>query len=92
MVARRKNGRNTDPPEGRRARVLGIFEETGGERLLGRGARLDGAGQEPDHSIDDDERGQLSAGQDVVADRELQVDERPDPFVTPSYLGQTKTR
>ena len=38
-------------------------------------------GQQPDHGVDDDERGQLAAGQHVVADRQLEVDQRADPLV-----------
>ena len=38
-------------------------------------------GQQADDGVDDDERRQLAAGQDVVADRELEVDERADPLV-----------
>ena len=42
---------------------------------------LDGAGQQADDGVDDDERGQLAAGQDVVADRQLEIDQRRDPLV-----------
>ena len=48
---------------------------------------VDRAGQEPDHRVDDDERRQLAAGQDVVADRQLEVDERADSFVHALVAG-----
>ena len=51
------------------------------ERLLGGRRVLDGAGQQPDDGVDDDERRQLAAGQHVVADRQLEVDQRADPLV-----------
>ena len=63
-------------PERRRARVLRVLEEPGAERLLGRGRLVDRAGQQTQDGVDDDQRRQLAAGEDVVADRELEVDER----------------
>ena len=38
-------------------------------------------GQQAEDGVDDDEGRQLAAGQHVVADRELEVDQRPDPLV-----------
>ena len=46
------------------------------DRLL-----VDGARQQSDHRVDDHERRQLTAGQHVVADRQLEVHQRPDPLV-----------
>ena len=38
-------------------------------------------GQQADDGVDDDERRQLAAGQHVVADRQLEIDQRPNPLV-----------
>ena len=38
-------------------------------------------GQQPRHGVDDDQRRELAAGQHVVADRQLEVDEVADPLV-----------
>ena len=81
MIARREDGRHVHAAEHRRPRVLRILEEPRPERLLlGRG-RVDGPGQQAEHGIDDDQRRQLTAGEHVVADRQLEVDERADALV-----------
>ena len=64
-----------------RAGVLRVLEESVGERLLDGRGLVDRAGQEPQDRVDDDQCRQLAAGQHVVADRQLQVDERPDALV-----------
>ena len=48
---------------------------------------VDRARQQADHRVDHDEGRQLAAGQDVVADRELEVDERADPLVDALVAG-----
>src|SRR6266536_942603 len=73
VVTRDEDVRYRLPLEGWRARVLRILEQTVGERLLRGRLRLDRPGQEADHGVDDHERRQLAAGQDIVADRELEV-------------------
>ena len=78
---RRRIAGHVHAAERRRAGVLRVLEQPVGERLLGGRGLLDRAGQQPDDRVDDDERRQLAAGQDVVADRQLEVDERADPLV-----------
>ena len=56
-------------------------------RLLGRRRRVDRARQEADHGVDDDERGELPAGQHVVADGQLEVDHGADPLVDSLVAG-----
>ena len=93
MVAAGEDRRDVDAAERRRAGVLRVLEPAVGERLLlGRGF-VDRARQQPDHRVDDDERRQLAAGEDVVADRQLEVDERADPLVDALVArAQTRTR
>ena len=76
MVARRQDGRHVHAAEDRRARVLRVLEQPGGEGFVGDRRLVDGARQQADDGIDDDQRRQLAAGQDVVADRQLEVDQR----------------
>ena len=81
VVARDEHGGHRDAVERRRAGVLRVLEEAGGERLLGGGRLVDRPGQQPQHGVDDHERRQLAAREHVVPDRELEVDHRPDPLV-----------
>ena len=60
-----------------RPRVLRVLEQPARERLLRRSRPSSMApGQQAEHGVDDDERRQLAAGQHVVADRQLEVDQR----------------
>src|SRR4029079_14781038 len=81
VVARGEDGRHAFAAEDRRSRVLRVFEEAVGEGFLDRRRGLDGARQEADDRIDDDQRRQLPAREDIVADRQLDIDQGADPFV-----------
>src|SRR5262245_24976801 len=61
--------------------VLRVFEEPARERLLDRRLVVDRPRQEAGDGVDDDERRQLTAGEDVVTDRELEVEQVADPLV-----------
>ena len=82
----RRGRRNQDVghamPRNTAGRVYcGYSEQPAREGLvLGRGG-VDRARQQAQDGVDDDERRQLAAGQHVVADRELEVDQRADPLV-----------
>src|SRR5581483_5081155 len=78
VVPRQEDLGDRQPPEVGGPGVLGVVEPPGRERLVGRPGRIaEDAGQQADHRVHDDQRGQLAAGQHVVPDRELLVDEVP---------------
>ena len=80
VVARDEDGRHgLAALERRGSRVLRVLEQAGRERLLGGRRLVDGAGQQPQDGVEDDERRRLAAGQHVVADRELEVDHARGP-------------
>src|SRR5439155_7184299 len=81
VVAARQDCRNILALERWRLRVLGILQKACRERFLGDGRRLDRTRQEPDDRVDDDQCAKLAAGEDVVADRQLEIDQRSDSLI-----------
>ncbi len=81
MVATGQDCGNVAAPKRRRPGVLRILEESVGERFLVRRGVVDRARQQADDGIDDDEGGRLPTGQDVVADRQFEIDEVADAVV-----------
>ena len=81
MVTAQQHVGDRHAPVFRGARVLGILEQPGREGLVGRRCLVDDPGQQAQDGVDDDQRRQLPAGQHVVADGHLQVDQRPDAVV-----------
>ena len=87
MIAAGQDLWDADPTEFGRSRVLRILEQALGERLLDRRLRVDRPRQKPEDSVDDDERRQLPAAQDIVSDRQFEVDHRPDPLIDALIAG-----
>ncbi len=81
VIAADEDRRHVLAAERRRPGVLRVLEQSVGERFLVGRCVVDRSREQPDHRVDDDEGRQLAAGQDVVADRELEIDEGPDPLV-----------
>ena len=69
--------------------VLGIFEVVAVTEAFDFGGLLaaKNAGNEADDGIDDDECGELAAGEDVVAEGEFVVDYRADALVVAFVVG-----
>ena len=82
--------RDVAPAPARRARVVRMVEHAGRERILRHRLLIpDDAGHQPHHRVDEHERGQLTARQHVVTNRNLVGHERVDhalvdPFVAPA--------
>src|SRR6187401_1190169 len=87
VVPGSQDGRHIHPAKDGRPGVLGILQQPVGEGLLDGRRVLDRARQEPDDGVDHDQRGQLATCQHIVADRELEVDQRPDPLVDALVAG-----
>src|SRR4030042_456156 len=76
VMAGEEHLRPRPAPELGGPRVLRVLQQPLGMRLLGqRGLRPQDARQPPRHRFDDDHGGQLAAGEDVVADTYLIVDQ-----------------
>ena len=86
MVPRQEHVGNRHPPELAGPCVVGVIEDAVlAERvLLVRRLRADHAGHQPRHGFEEDERGELSAREHVVADGDL-LRRKPldEPFVDP---------
>ena len=82
MVAREQHLGNGHPAKLGGTRVLLVFEKPVGEGLV-EGAPLvsQGTGQKPHHGVDDDEGGELSAREHVVAEGEHLVRKTIAPLV-----------
>src|SRR3990170_3427127 len=78
---------HTSATKRRRPGVLRVLEEPVGEGFLGRRGIVDRTGQQPDHGIDHDQGRELAPGQDIVADRELEIDEIANPLVDALIAG-----
>ena len=77
MVAGHQDRRHVHPAKRGRARVARRVEEAVLERVRQRRRGVaDDAGDDARERVDEDERGQLAAREDVVADRDLARDER----------------
>ena len=85
MVAREQHLGHVHAPEARGPRVLGVLEQPGGREGLVDRAHLvaERSGQKAADRVDHDERGELPARQDVVAEGEDLVGERVGPLVHP---------
>ena len=81
VMPREQDRRHGQVPEGLGSRVLRVLEQARCERVALVRRLGDHARHEPHDGIDEDERRQLPAGEHVVADADLAVDERPDPLV-----------
>ncbi len=76
MVSSEENLRHFPAFVIRRAGVVGVVEETVGKGILLRGLVIaEHAGQEAHHGIGDNQRGKHAAGEDVVADGNLVIDQ-----------------
>src|SRR6184192_544847 len=76
VVSRDEDVRHREPAEHLGAGVLRMLEQPAGERVVGRRAVLaQHPRQEARHGLRDDEGRELTAGQHVVADRQLLVHE-----------------
>src|SRR5262245_13438028 len=72
MVTAEENVRDSHAAKVLRARVLRMLEQTVGEGIVLRRARVpERAGEQPNDGVDHHERGELAAAEHVVADREL---------------------
>ena len=88
MVAGEEDLRDAGAAEVFGTGVLGVFEEAGGEGVVGRGGLVaEDAGEEAGDGVEDDEGGELAAAEYVVADRELLVDVGFDAFVEALVAG-----
>jgi hypothetical protein len=91
MVAGAQDFRHVHPAKRGRARVDGGAQEVVLERIGEGGARVpQRAGLEAHERVDQDERRQLAAAQDIIADGNLARDPAPahafvDAFVSPGH-------
>ena len=96
MIAGKQNIRNPPTAEFNRASVMRIFEQPGGVRIIRSAVRItQNAWNQPGYSIDHDQRGQLAAGQDIIANRQLigyqmGTDALIHPFITPAQERQAR--
>src|SRR5829696_19017 len=82
VVAGAEHGRYLQAAVDRRAGVLRVLEQAGGERLVGgRGGVAHHPGDQPGDRVEDHQGGRLPAGEHEVADGQDLVDAGADPLV-----------